>query len=74
MIARRRKRARVRSGSFRTLFWLVRVSAQFLVVRRYIGPGEWKVARLSFLALRPARRARHAAKVLRVRPELGMFP
>jgi len=74
MIARRRKRPRVRSASFRTLFWLIRVEG---CERVEAGDGAFDArtfSRLRFLSLTTRQRDAMARDVLKRYPERRFYP
>lgn len=73
MIARRRRRARVRSVSFRTLFWLQHMEATFQAVHEGRVPMLEALRRHRWLSLRREKRTRLATAALGVWPSKGRF-
>ena len=74
MIARRRKRSRVHSASYRTLYWLVRIEAQYVVAYGALDAYRDPWVRLHFLRMSTIKRARRCATALRLWPRIRSTP
>lgn len=74
MIARTRRRPRVRSCSFRTLGWLIRREAALRVILTTAGTGPHTAARRWIAALPSTTLLRAVAYALKLSPHRRLYP
>jgi len=74
MIARRRKRPRVHSASFRTLWWLIRIEGGHAIETRYSSEEAPSWRRRWWLDLTTRARDGYVRRMLRYHPERRHSP